>query len=228
MTHAALRTWRTVPTRRPARGAAVVSLALVLAACGGDDGASTAGAGTTSAPPSSPGMGQGMGGMGQGSSAAPMTAAELDRAFIAAMVPHHQSAADMARVEVERGSNPQVKALAQRIIDAQTAEIAQLEGIAQDRFDFTPSRQMGAMTNQMMGMATTMDMTAQIEQLRTAANVDRMFLTMMIPHHASAITMADQERKNGADPELITLSQKIIDEQAQEIGQMQALLAAGA
>lgn len=209
-------------TRRTVRTAAVVSLALALAACGGDDGASTAGGGATSSPSS--GMGQGM---SMGASAAPMSAAELDRAFIAGMVPHHQSAADMAKVEVERGTNAQVKALAQQIIDAQTAEIAQLEGIAQDRFDFTPQRQMGPMTDQMMGMTVTMDMAAQIDQLRSAPNVDEMFLTRMIPHHASAITMADQERKNGSDPELVALAQKIIDEQAKEIGQMQALLTAG-
>ena len=211
----------TVLSRRATRTAAVLSLALVLTACGGDDSSEDAGASASASESSS------MPGMDMGSSAEPMTGAELDKAFIAGMVPHHQSASDMAAVVVERGTNPEVKALAQRIIDAQGAEIAQLEGIAQERFSFTPEREMGAMTHEMMGMTMTMDMAAQVEELRAAPNVDEMFLTMMIPHHASAITMADEERKSGADPELLELAQKIIDDQAKEIGEMQALLAAG-
>jgi len=207
-------------TRTAGRLAALVSLALVLAACGGDDSTDSAASSPTSESSS-------MAGMDMGSSAEPMTGEQLDKAFIAAMVPHHQSASDMAKVVVERGTNPQVKALAQRIIDAQGAEIAQLEGIAKDRFDFTPTREMGAMTDQMMGMTMMMDMAGQIEELRAAPNPDELFLTRMIPHHASAISMADEERKNGSDPELLELAQKIIDDQAKEIGEMQALLEAG-
>lgn len=211
----------TVRTRRTTQAAAAVSIALALAACGGSDDSAAEDDATSSPSASS------MPGMDMGSSVEPMAGAELDKAFIAGMVPHHQSASDMAAVVVERGTNPQVKALAQRIIDAQGAEIAQLEGIAEERFSFTPEREMGAMTHEMMGMTMTMDMAAQIEELRTAPNVDEMFLTMMIPHHASAISMADEERKSGEDPELLELAQKIIDDQAKEIGEMQALLEAG-
>lgn len=213
----------TLHRRTAARAAAALTLALALAACGGDDGADSAASSSSEASSGS----SSMPGMDMGSDVEPMTGGELDKAFIAGMVPHHQSASDMAQVVVERGSNPQVKALAQRIIDAQGAEIAQLEGIATERFDFTPTREMGAMTHEMMGMTMTMDMASQIEELRAAPNPDEMFLTMMIPHHASAISMADEERQNGSDPELLELAQKIIDDQAKEIGEMQALLEAG-
>lgn len=50
---------------------------------------------------------------------------------------------------------------------------------------------------------------------------------MMMPHHASALVMADEERKNGETAELKNLAQTIIADQAREIGQMQGLLAAG-
>ena len=202
------------------RTAAALTLTLAVAACGGDDGAD-------SSAPSTPESSSAMPGMDMGAGVEPMTGAELDKAFIAGMVPHHQSAADMAAVVVERGTNPEVKALAQRIIAAQGAEIAQFESIAAERFDFTPEREMGAMTHEMMGMTMTMDMASQVEELRSAPNVDEMFLTMMIPHHASAISMADEQRRSGQDPELLELAQTIIDDQATEIGEMQALLAAG-
>jgi ABC-type sugar transport system substrate-binding protein len=61
----------------------------------------------------------------------------------------------------------------------------------------------------------------------SAAQPDREFLLLMIPHHASAIVMADEEAKDGADPEVKTLSQSIYTDQAAQIGQMQQLLAAG-
>ncbi len=50
----------------------------------------------------------------------------FDRAFIDAMIPHHQGAIRMARAELARGSDPEVEALARSIIEAQTAEIARM------------------------------------------------------------------------------------------------------
>ena len=45
--------------------------------------------------------------------------AEFDRMFLEMMIRHHQGAIDMAKTEVAKGANPEAKALAQRIIDAQ-------------------------------------------------------------------------------------------------------------
>ena len=49
-----------------------------------------------------------------------------DADFLMMMIPHHQSAIDMAKVELEMGQDEATKAMAQAIIDAQTAEIAQM------------------------------------------------------------------------------------------------------
>jgi uncharacterized protein (DUF305 family) len=47
----------------------------------------------------------------------------FDRAFIDAMVPHHQGAIRMARVALASGEDPDIATLAREIIDAQSEEI---------------------------------------------------------------------------------------------------------
>ena len=65
----------------------------------------------------------------------------FDREFIEMMVPHHEDAITMARVELDRGANPELKRLAQDIIDAQQREIrrmrAHLDGGASADADAT-------------------------------------------------------------------------------------------
>jgi len=48
---------------------------------------------------------------------------DVDKDFVAVMVPHHQGAIDMARAELRYGHNEQLRRLAQEIIVDQTQEI---------------------------------------------------------------------------------------------------------
>jgi uncharacterized protein (DUF305 family) len=50
----------------------------------------------------------------------------FDKAFIDAMIPHHQAAIDMAQVAQANTNDPEIRELAQGIVTAQQAEIQQM------------------------------------------------------------------------------------------------------
>jgi len=55
-----------------------------------------------------------------------MNAKPFDRQFIDMMVPHHQGAIRMARIELAKGKNAQLKKLAEAVVQAQSREIGQM------------------------------------------------------------------------------------------------------
>jgi uncharacterized protein (DUF305 family) len=70
-----------------------------------------------------------MAGMGDMNSqmAQGMQAEDIDVAFICGMIPHHQGAIEMAKAELKYGDDPWARELAQKVIDAQEGEIAQMK-----------------------------------------------------------------------------------------------------
>lgn len=57
---------------------------------------------------------------------------EAARLYLEQMTAHHEGAIDMAQDEVDSGQNPQAVALAEQVIDAQEAEIAEMQQMLQD------------------------------------------------------------------------------------------------
>jgi uncharacterized protein (DUF305 family) len=59
-------------------------------------------------------------------------------------------------------------------------------------------------------------------QMSMEPNVD--FVKMMIPHHQSAIDMAQAYLKEGTDPQIVNMAKKIIEAQKKEIEELNAWL----
>lgn len=70
-----------------------------------------------------------------------------------------------------------------------------------------------------------MDMTADIETLRTAEPFDEAFLEKMTAHHRSAIEAAGIVLDQTGRPEISALAEEIIESQQAEIDQMETWLA---
>ena len=168
----------------------------------------------------------------------------IDKDFVAMMVPHHQGAIDMAEVELRYGHNEQLLRICQEIITEQLQEIAamriavgekvsphaaMLAASAQARAASpaqTPShhapiiRSLTAekpfLSENIIAMNKMMDDMA----VKPAGDIDRDFVAMMIPHHQGAIDMAQVELRYGHSAKLHPIVQEIVVDQMNEIALM--------
>jgi uncharacterized protein (DUF305 family) len=144
-------------------------------------------------------------------------AEQTDGAFIAEMIPHHESAVEMSEIALERAQHAEIKDLAKQIIDSQSAEIEQLRRIHERLFG-EPVEEADHGT---LGLpAHEAGMEADMSELEEAKPFDEAFIDMMIPHHQGAIRMARIVIEQGNDAELATLAESIIDAQSSEISLM--------
>lgn len=145
----------------------------------------------------------------------PLTHAS-DVQFIDFMVPHHKMATHMAEMVVAKGAREDVKQFARKVIAAQSTEIAQMRATRTALTGSAESPPAPADPKQDAAMAMMMNL--------SGAELDKMFLEDMRPHHAEAMSVAHRSLDSLRQPEMRTLAQRIIDDQAAEIGELQALL----
>jgi uncharacterized protein (DUF305 family)/uncharacterized cupredoxin-like copper-binding protein len=197
------------------------------------------------------GMMMGTPAMGAGDMAGMM--GQFDLMFIDMMTPHHASAVAMAQVAETRAEDPELRALAEQIVESQSAEIEQMQAWRDAWFPDAPTmpmmpmQQMAGMMSEMMGempgspmgtpgampgpggmgMDMMMDMGQEIANLcATTEGFDLTFIDTMVPHHQMAVMMAQVASMRAEHPELQALAHKMVADQQWEIAQMQTWRAA--
>src|SRR3989344_1144773 len=148
----------------------------------------------------------------------------IDRHFIEQMIPHHEGAIEMAKLTQERSARPEIKTLADNIIQSQTEEIEKMKkwyktwygtAVSEDS-DIGMGMGRGMMRGGMMGDET------DIEALKNASDFDKAFIEEMIPHHQMALMMVNMLLQGTEREEMKTLGQAMIDAQSREIDQMRS------
>src|SRR5215218_1783853 len=199
--------------------ALLLAVAFILAACGGAGGGQQgSGSGGGMAGMDHSNMDHGSMGMGSKGMAKQMVMENgeySDEAFIDAMVPHHQGAIAMAEVALKNAEHEKIIQLSRNIISSQQAEIEELKSIKKEEFG-TSNVPMEMSQEQMRGMGMMMDP----KRLSKREPFDEAFIDAMIPHHRSAILMAQVAYKKSKIPEIKELAGNIVSAQKREIKQM--------
>ncbi len=180
-------------------------IALLLAGCGGAQTVTPTATVVATAEAMDHGMDHGS--MGTDSNA------PYDAQFIDSMIVHHQGAIDMAQQALQEAERSEIKTLAEAIIAAQQAEIAQMQQWRQAWYpDLAPTTGMG------------MDMGTMEVSSDTSKPYDQRFIEAMIPHHEGAIAMARDAQQKAEHAEIKALAEAIIAAQEAEIAQMRQWL----
>lgn len=164
---------------------------------------------------------------------------KADVEFMTGMIAHHAQALVMAGLAPANGASNAVRILAARITNAQSDEIATMQGWLRDRGQPVPEVHVEGLSvmlhgvgdhaqhRHMPGMLTD----AQLAELAAAkgSDFDRLFLTFMIQHHQGAVTMVEALfRQDGAgqDEAVFKFASDVQVDQITEIGRMESMLAA--
>ncbi|HEV8356656.1 MAG TPA: DUF305 domain-containing protein [Gemmatimonadales bacterium] len=161
---------------------------------------------------------------------------EADIRFMSGMIAHHAQAIVMAGWAPSHGAGPSVRTLCERIINAQTDEIALMQQWLRDRLQPAPEASPKGMKMMMNGVEHEMLMPgmlseAQMQQLDQARGTefDRLFLVFMIQHHQGAITMVKELFDTygaGQDNLVFKFASDVNIDQTTEIARMEKILTA--
>ena len=154
----------------------------------------------------------------------------IDQHFIEQMIPHHEDAITMAKSAQVNAKRPEVKKLAENIIDSQSSEITQMKDWYMSWFG--KSVPDGSQVMNQHGMrvesnSTHMGMmgdTSDMTSLENADDFDRAFVQGMIPHHQMAVMMANMLKGGTQRPEMKKLADDIVSAQTDEIELMRQWL----
>ncbi len=142
-----------------------------------------------------------------------------DYDFASMMIPHHEGAIVMAEAIMAHGNSPELIEFSKKVIDVQRTEVETLKTFlkganqtaAKNSEEFKK-----AINNSMKPMMKGM------EEVKLTGNIDDDFVSLMIPHHQSAVDMAKAYLPFSENAQLKKMAAAIIQSQEEEIKWLKA------
>ena len=135
-----------------------------------------------------------------------------ERKFLDEMIPHHQEAIDTASLLVTKGDNPEIKKLAQAIVDGQQKQVIDMKAWYKNWYG-VDYKSDGTYKPMMRSNLSTLSGNA----------LDRAFLEDMINHHMGALMMGQTVVPNLQHKEMVDLVKNIAEIQSSEVISMRIL-----
>ncbi len=152
---------------------------------------------------------------------------DVDVGFLQDMTNHHEQAVQMSLLELQNGSDIEVKGFAQEVVLFQRFELGKMDAYLEARglkpLDYDPDRpvmrwmDMGGTLKEMPGMASA----SQMEELEHArgTEADLLYLQLMTEHHKGGLHMAEYAAEHADDPKIRNLAEIMARNQRREISE---------
>ena len=165
-----------------------------------------------------------------GETLAKLEGEQLEITFLAEIIPHHEAAIEMAELELERGTSPDIRTHAENMIANQEHQIEQFTRWLDEWYGLTPEEaEAQAPEEAREEMAALEEETSQmmdeLRQVPAGEEFDEAFVSMIIPHHQAGIIEFLEPQSRAVHAELRVAAASGINTQAMEVADFRTWLA---
>lgn len=146
---------------------------------------------------------------------------DFDNDFAALMIEHHQGAVEISEMELAKGSDEEMKKMAQTMVADHKSEIKKLKDFISNHTS-TPNHDNDKVEGDMHKGGDNHDLSNVLKMestnnLKMTGDTDKDYANSMKAHHENAIKMAKAEVAHGHHAELKKMDEKMIDEDIKEV-----------
>jgi len=157
-----------------------------------------------------------------GETLAKLSGKKLEITFLAEIIPHHRAAIEMAKLELERGVDLDIRTHAENIIANQRHQIEQFTRWLHEWYGLTPEQAMEHVPDEARREMEKMEketqrMTSELRHVGKGKKFDVEFVRHMIPHHSSGVIEFLEPQARAVHPQLRVAAASGIVTQESEI-----------
>lgn len=154
---------------------------------------------------------------------------DFDNDFATLMIEHHQGAVDISEMELSKGSDEEIKKIAQNMVTDHKSEIEQLKAFISSH-NPAHKKKSEKVEGHMHENGDDYDLKNVIKMERTndlkmTGNTDKNYAMVMKTHHENAIKLSKAELAHGHHEELKKMAKKMIGDDIKEVTTLEKYLA---